>query len=43
MRRVLLSWVKQADGDVREDKLVLENAEGGRSTQYQELAKDFYL
>ena len=43
VRRVLLSWTKQADSIVREDRLVLENAEGGRSTQYQELAKDFYL
>ncbi len=42
-RRVLLSWTKKADCVVREDILVLENAEGGRSTQYQELAKDFYL
>lgn len=43
VRRILLSWTKQADSIVREDRLVLENAEGGRSTQYQELAKDFYL
>lgn len=42
-RRVLLSWTKKADCVVQEDILVLENAEGGRSTQYQELAKDFYL
>lgn len=42
-RRVLLSWTKKADCVVREDILVLENAEGGRSAQYQELAKDFYL
>ena len=42
-RRVLLSWTKKADCVVQEDILVLENAEGGRSAQYQELAKDFYL
>lgn len=42
-RRVLLSWTKKADCVMQEDILVLENAEGGRSTQYQELAKDFYL
>lgn len=42
-RRVLLSWTKKADCVVQEDILVLENEEGGRSAQYQELAKDFYL
>ena len=46
-RRVLMAFVKGVRGlEVRgleEDTLILENEKGGRSLQYQELTKDFYL
>ena len=46
-RRVLLCFAKVEIGDresaIKEDTLVLEDEKGGRSRQYQELCKDFYL
>jgi tRNA1(Val) A37 N6-methylase TrmN6 len=46
-RRVLLQFEKSeyryTDIPTAEETLVLEDEKGGRSLQYQELAKDFYL
>ena len=43
-RRVLLAFCRQPSVfSPIEDKLILEDDKGGRSTQYQELAKEFYL
>ena len=46
-RRVLLLFEKSEyrnpDIPIREDSLVLEDGQGGRSAAYQELTKDFYL
>lgn len=46
-RRVLLLFEKlkitNYESRIIEDTLVLEDEKGGRSLQYQELAKDFYL
>jgi len=47
VRRVLLCFAKLKISDFRfqilEDTLILEDDKGGRSQQYQELTKDFYL
>ena len=46
-RRVLLAFeklkIKNYELKIIEDTLVLEDEKGGRSLQYQEIAKDFYL
>ena len=44
-RRVLLLFEKSKSRDIEmtTDTLILEDEKGGRSRQYQELAKDFYL
>ena len=46
-RRVMMEFEKSTCRDIdiltSEDTLVLEDEKGGRSLQYQEIAKDFYL
>lgn len=43
-RRVLLCWTKKQEPlPYTENQFVLEASQGGRSLQYQELTKDFYL
>jgi tRNA1(Val) A37 N6-methylase TrmN6 len=44
-RRVLLLFeiTKSQGYEITTDSLILENETGGRSAEYQELTKDFYL
>lgn len=43
LRRVMLTWSKKPQTLLTEETIVLEDATGGRSQQYQQLTKDFYL
>ena len=42
-KRVLLEFGFQSDIDVRVSFLVLQDSQGGRSSEYSELCRDFYL